>query len=108
MQPCLIYQDMRHFRTVVGYILHSTNTFNVFWLVRVWHPKRRLIDPVGFALYLVGKTKGLEHFHTARVNAIRFAFDDVAGHALDDHRVDLWKLRQLRSQTQACRACSGN
>ena len=106
MEPCLVNQDMRHFRTVVGYILHSTNTFNVFWLVRVWHPKRRLIDPIGFALDFIGETKGLEHFHTARVDAIRFALDDVAGHALDDHRIDLWKLRQLRSKTQTCWACS--
>ena len=92
MKPRLVNQDMRHFRTVVGYILHSSNTFNVFWLLRVWHPKSSLIHPISFALDLIGKPKGLEHFHTARVDAIRFALDDVALHALDDHCANFRKL----------------
>ena len=108
MQSCLVNQDMRHFRTVIRHILHTAYTFNVFGVLRIWHPKRSLIDPVGFPLDLVGKTKGLEHFHTARVNAVRFTLDDVAGHAFDDHRGDVWKMRQLRSQTQTCGASSRN
>ena len=108
MQSCLVNQDMWHFRTVIRHILHTAYTFNVFGVLRIWHPKRSLIDPVGFPLDLVGKTKGLEHFHTARVNAVRFTLDDVAGHAFDDHRGDVWKMRQLRSQTQTCGASSRN
>ena len=78
------------------------------WVLWVGHPKRGLVDPVGFALDLVGKTKSLEHFHRAGVDAVGLALDDVVGHALGDQGVDLWKLRQLGSQTQARRACTRN
>ena len=108
MQARLIDQDVRHFRAVIGHILHPPHPFDVLWFLRVWHPKCCLIDPVSFALDLVGKTKRLKHLHRAGVDAIGFALDDVAGHALDDHRLNLRKLRQLRRQTQTRWACPSN
>ena len=108
MQTRLVDQDMRHFRAVVSHVLHTAHAFDVLRVCRVGHPKRGLVDPIGFALDLVGKPKCLKHFHCAGVDSVCLALDDVAGHALGDHHFYLWELRQLRSQAKACRACTRN
>ena len=104
MKPGLIDQDMRHFGTVVGDILDPSDPVDMVRIGRVWHPKCGLVNPVGFAFDLVGKTKGLEHFHGPGVDAIGLAFDDIARHALHNHGVNVWKLGQLCGQAQSGRA----
>ena len=108
MQARLVDQDVGHFRAVIGHVLHPSNPLDVLGVLGIRHPEGGLIDPVSFALDLVGKAKGLEHFHGARVDAVGFALDDVGGHALDDHRLDFGKLRQLRGQTQTRRPGASN
>ena len=108
VQPRLVDQDVRHFRAVVGHVLHPAHAPDVLRVGGVGHPEVGLVDPVGLALDLVGEAEGLEHFHGARVDAVGLALDDVGGHALDDHRVDVRKLRQLRRQAQAGRPGAGD
>ena len=92
---------MGHFGAVIGHVLYATCALDVFWVSRVGHPKGRLIDPISFALDLVCKAKGLEHFHGAGVDAVGFALEDVGGHALHNQGVNFGKLGQLGGQTQA-------
>ena len=108
MQTRLVDQDVRHLRAVICHVLHPPNAVNVVGVLGVWHPEGGLVHPIGFALDLVGKPKSLEHLHGAGVDAIGLALDDVAGHALDDHGLDLRELRQLRGQAQAGRPCTGD
>ena len=108
VQSRLVDQDVRHLRAVVGHVLHPAHALDVLWLLGVRHPEGGLVDPVGFALDLVGKAEGLEHFHGARVDAVGLALDDVAGHSLNNHGLDLGELRQLRRQAQTGRAGAGN
>ena len=108
MQTRLVDQDVGHLRTVVGHVLHAANALDVIWILWIGHPKSSLIDPIRFPFDLVGKTKSLEHFHGARVDAIGLALDDVGRHALHNHGLNVGELGQLGGQTQACRASARN
>ncbi|EWS62961.1 hypothetical protein Y695_03808 [Hydrogenophaga sp. T4] len=108
VQPRLVDQDVRHFRAVVGHVLHPADALDVLRVDGVGHPEVGLVHPVGLALDLVGETEGLEHFHGARVDAVGLALDDVGGHALDDHGLDIRELRELGGEAKARRAGAGD
>ena len=108
MQTRLVDQDVWHFGAVVRHVLHAACAFDLLRIGGVGHPKSSLIDPIGFALDLVGKAKGLKHFHGARVDAVGLALDDVGGHALHNHGANFGKLGQLGSQAKAGWASARN
>mgnify|MGYP002261194059 CR=1 FL=1 len=93
---------------IVGDILHPIRAPNARRVLRIGRPERRLVDPIALALDLFGETEGLEHLHRASVDAVGLALGDVTRVALDNHRLDLGELRQLRRKAQPCRACAGD
>ena len=104
MQAGLVDQDMRHLRTVFGHVLHSTDALGMRRVFRIGHPKGGQVHPISFAFDLAGEPDGPEHLHAADVGTASLALRDGARTGLDDDRVDLGELGQLRGQAQPNRA----
>ena len=86
MHPRLVDEDVRHFGNPVLHVLHAPDPFDLARLVRVRCPESRFIDPVGFTLHRLGKTKCLKHLHGAHVDPVRLPFFHAAHLGFDDHR----------------------
>ena len=101
VHPRLVDERVRHFGGIVGHVLHPPDPLDVAGVRGVRHPEIRLVHPVALALDLLAEAEGLKHLHRPGVDAVRLTLLDRAGFALDQHGVDLWKLRKLREQAGA-------
>ena len=111
MHTCLVENNVRHVRQAFFHIRHAPaahDAAGVCTLGIIRLPESGLIDPAGLFQDALGKPKGFKHFHRAAGNAVGLPQLQGARLLLHDHRADIGKRRQLRSQREASRTAAHN
>ena len=108
MYSRLVEDDMRELRQTVLNVLDAVAADDILAPLVMRLPEGRLADPIAFLQDAFAKTKRMEHFHRAAMDAVGLTEKQSAGLLVDDARLNVRKAGELSRQRQTSRSAAND